>query len=275
MKNTKRIIAVLLALVLLLSCSITAVYAESSNVKVNVGSKAVKFEGDLGTPFINNDNRTLVPFRAVANFMPGVVVDWDNESREALFGRAEVPVTINGHNVTMNYCVRFPIDTNQVWESYNLYDENGDIITSWDRLSTMNTKAIIRGGRTYAPIRFLAESFLYTVGWDDSTRTVLLMPSPEKTWGQDKIDKELNGVYPVTSRATATLYAKEFARKFLTKKDTPVQFVSQEENYLEGEEDTTGWRFSFPEYNGDEIYINDMGEIWYWDSEDEMFNLWY
>lgn len=101
------------------------------------------------------------------------------------------------------------------------------------------------------------------------------MPSPAKTWGQDKIDQELDKNYPVASQATATLYAKEFARKFLTDKDTPIKFVSQEENYLEGEEDTTGWRFSFTNYGGDEIYVNDMGEIWYWDSEDEVFNLWY
>ena len=36
------------------------------------------------------------------------------------------------------------------------------------------TAAVISNERTYAPIRYLAEYFGYTVGWDGETQTVSL-----------------------------------------------------------------------------------------------------
>ena len=277
MKNTtlKRLLAFILTVTMVLSCAAVTVYGDSSDVKVNVGSKAVKFTGDLGAPFINNDGRTLVPFRAVANFMTGVEVDWDNDAREAMFGKNDVPVVVNGTTYYLYYSVRFPIDTNQVWESFSIYNSNGNIVSSHDRLSTMDTKAIIKGGRTYAPIRFLAESFLYTVGWNGKTRTVLLTPPVERTWAEDILVYEINRGDPVKTQSQAMTYAKEFARKCLHNKNTPIRYVGQKNNYLEGEENVTGWVFEFTDYGSDEVYVNSEGEIWYWNEDDELFNLWY
>lgn len=275
MKKARWLLAAGLILALILSCSAAGVYADSSNVKVNVGNTPVQFTGDLGAPFINSDGRTLVPFRAVANFMSGVKVDWDNDAREAMFGKNDLPVKINGTTYYLYYTVRFPIDTNQVWETFSLYNTNGNIISSHDRLSTMDTKAIIKGGRTYAPIRFLAESFLYTVGWDDQTRTVILEPPAENTWAVDMIRHEDNRGDSVSSQAQAMLFAKEFARKCLHNKNTSIRYTGQTSNYLEGEEGITGWTFEFTDYNSDEVYVNCLGETWYWNADDELFNLWY
>ena len=38
----------------------------------------------------------------------------------------------------------------------------------------MDTAAIIRDARTYAPVRYLAEAAGYDVSWDNDTRTVIL-----------------------------------------------------------------------------------------------------
>ncbi len=275
MKKTKKLMIMGLILALILSFASAGVYADSSDVKVTVGSKAVKFTGDLGAPFINNDGRTLVPFRAVANFMTGVKVDWDNDAREAMFGKTDLPFTIGGTTYYLDYIVRFPIDTNQVWETFAIYNGNGNIVSSHDRLSTMDTKAIIKGGRTYAPIRFLAESFLYTVGWNNSTRTVLLVPPVERTWAEDMIEHEASRGNAVHNQAEALLFAKEFARKCLHNKGTAIKYSRQVNNYLEGEEGITGWIFEFTEYNSDEVYVNSDGEIWYWNEDEGLYDLWY
>ena len=275
MRITKKLLVMCLVLTLALSCAVTGVYADSSNVKVNVGNRAVQFTGDLGAPFINSDGRTLVPFRAVANFMNGVNVEWDGDAREAIFYKDAAPVSYNNRTFYLEYMVRFPIDTNQVWETYSVYTANDDFVTSWDRLTFMDTKAIIKGGRTYAPIRFLAESFLYDVGWNNQTRTVLLTPPVERTWGQDMWDDDTSRGYPVTSQTQATYYAREFAKKCLRNEYTAINYTKEVTDYLEDEEDVTGWVFEFPEYNYDEVYINCLGETWYWDEDDEIFHMWY
>ena len=183
--------------------------------------------------------------------------------------------TIGGTTYYLDYIVRFPIDTNQVWETFAIYNGNGNIVSSHDRLSTMDTKAIIKGGRTYAPIRFLAESFLYTVGWNNSTRTVLLVPPVERTWAEDMIEHEASRGNAVHNQAEALLFAKEFARKCLHNKGTAIKYSRQVNNYLEGEEGITGWIFEFTEYNSDEVYVNSDGEIWYWNEDEGLYDLWY
>lgn len=276
MKKTmmKRFLVLILALALTLGGSTAAAFADSSNVRVNVGNKAVEFTGNLGAPYINNDGRTLVPFRAVANFMYGVEVSWDGEAREAMFAREEVPVVVDGESLKLTYVVRFPIDTNQIWESFLLYDTNHDLISSHDRLSFMDTNAVIKDSRTYAPIRFLAESFLYDVGWDDRTRTVLLTQPMELTWSKNILAHEASRGTVVKSQSEALLFAKEFARKGLNDNDTPIRFSKQTKNYLDGESGVTGWIFEFLDYDDGELYVNDLGETWVWSETQEKYILW-
>jgi hypothetical protein len=41
----------------------------------------------------------------------------------------------------------------------------------------MDTAAVIADGRTYAPVRYLAEYFGYVVKWDGTTRMVCVDPA--------------------------------------------------------------------------------------------------
>ena len=96
-------------------------------------------------PFIDANNRTMVPLRAVADAM-SLTVNWDADAREAAF--------TNGSKT-----IYFPIDSTTA--------RTGD-----GKTVQMDTAAVISSDRTYAPIRYLAEFFGYTVGWDAASKTV-------------------------------------------------------------------------------------------------------
>ena len=38
----------------------------------------------------------------------------------------------------------------------------------------MDTTAVVKEGRTYAPVRYMVQSFGYDVGWDKETKTVIV-----------------------------------------------------------------------------------------------------
>ena len=112
----------------------------------------VKTDGELvwwtdAEPFIDTSSRTMVPLRAVAEAL-GLTVTWDGQAREAIFADG-------------TRTIAFPIGSTEA--------RRGDGGTV-----AMDTAAVIVGGRTYAPIRYLAEYFGYQVGWDGKTKTVLL-----------------------------------------------------------------------------------------------------
>ena len=97
-------------------------------------------------PFIDSNDRTLVPLRPVA-YALGLSVSWDGANREAVF--------TDGRRT-----MRFPIDSNVAKTS------EGTI--------QMTTAAIIREDRTYAPIRYLAEYFGFEVEWKGESHTVAI-----------------------------------------------------------------------------------------------------
>ena len=116
-----------------------------SAVSVTVNGKAVEWTD--AAPFIDKNNRTMVPLRAVADAM-GLTVDWDGAAREAVFS--------NGSKT-----IYFPIGSTTARTG-----DGGKV--------KMDTAAVIVNSRTYAPIRYLAEYFGYEVGWDGATKTVSL-----------------------------------------------------------------------------------------------------
>ncbi len=98
-------------------------------------------------PFIDEHDRTLVPLRAVGEAL-GLAAYWDAPAREAVFSNRERSII-------------FPIGS--------ALARTGD-----GAAVEMDTAAVIMNDRTYAPIRYLAEYFGYTVSWDNATRTAML-----------------------------------------------------------------------------------------------------
>ena len=115
----------------------------SVGISVRVNDAAVVWTD--AEPFIDGNSRTMVPLRAVGDAM-GLAVNWDETARMASF-------TYGGQTIY------FPIDCSSA------YTSEGQIIT-------MDTGAVIVNQRTYAPIRYLAEYFGFTVNWDGATQTV-------------------------------------------------------------------------------------------------------
>ena len=98
-------------------------------------------------PYIDTNNRTMTPFRVVGDAL-GLTIAWDSATREASFS--------NGAKT-----IWFPIGSTMAR-------------TSEGQTVEMDTSAVIVNGRTYAPVRYLAEYFGYGVAWERVTRTVVI-----------------------------------------------------------------------------------------------------
>ena len=120
-------------------------FAFSGGVTVTV--KDIPVQWTDVEPFIDANNRTMVPFRAVAETL-GLDVNWDENAREAVFSNGD-------------QAIYFPIGSNVAR-------------TSEGRTVTMDTAAVIVSDRTFAPVRALAEYFGYWVDWDPDLRCVLI-----------------------------------------------------------------------------------------------------
>ncbi|HBC32234.1 MAG TPA: hypothetical protein DC024_13455, partial [Clostridiales bacterium] len=143
----KRIVFVL-SLVLLLALSSVTAFAD--DVIINIDSTEVEFNEELGFPFIDENNRTQVPFRAALEKY-GAEVDWDNESRAAIAVKGEMVVKV-------------PIGENYILKN--------------DEEIPVDTAARIVNGRTFLPIRAVIEAFGSEVQWDAALNTVVITTEP-------------------------------------------------------------------------------------------------
>jgi hypothetical protein len=51
--------------------------------------------------------------------------------------------------------------------------ESGEMTMIADHFQ-MDTTAVVKDGRTYAPLRYMVQSFGYDVSWDKETKTVVV-----------------------------------------------------------------------------------------------------
>lgn len=148
----------LLTSIFAVSMFATSTALANDDIYVTVNGENVNWTD--AKPIVHND-RTLVPLRAVAEAL-GLQVDWSDESQCATFTGKRADYDI--------WNVSFYIDDPfYSFGGYNIGDANaggGDAM--------MDTCPIIVNGRTYAPIRYLAESFDYSVNWNDNTNTVVI-----------------------------------------------------------------------------------------------------
>ena len=118
-------------------------------------------------PFIDSNNRTLIPVRFATEAI-GADVSWDQAKRTAIIEKNGIKVEV-------------PIDSEKIYIT-----EDGKTTTV-----KMDTEAILSEGRTYVPIRFVAESLGAWVGFSDLHCTVQIY--------QDKLTPEeidrLHGYY--------------------------------------------------------------------------------
>ena len=101
-----------------------------------------------------SDNRTFVPLRFVSEFLNNTVW-YDEETKTACVSSGEQVIFAQNGNSTLFISMT---------------------ATGESRSIEMDTSAFIDAteGRTYVPIRYLAEALGYEVGWDEVTQTVTL-----------------------------------------------------------------------------------------------------
>ena len=132
----------------------TAPSSDPNAINITVNGKYIQYTD--AAPFIDKNNRTLCPLRVVGDAL-GMDVEWENENRQAIFTRDSLKVV-------------FTIDSN----NYRVMKEDASGNFTVFGNKTMDTEAMIKNSRTYAPVRYLAEAAGYKVDWDNSTRTVMI-----------------------------------------------------------------------------------------------------
>ena len=146
----KRFVSIMLALCIIFSVS--SVFASNTEIIIN-GEKATIAEG-MGS-IVEKDWRTFVPVRFLLEHF-GFNVNWEDETQTVL-GRH-----LNGESFMM-----------QVGNKNLFYcDANGNKkdLEPMDTTPFLNEKE----GRTYIPLRFIAEAMGYKVDWDSATDTAIL-----------------------------------------------------------------------------------------------------
>ena len=134
----KRIIfAFTLFLIFIMS---TGVYA----AEVSIDDKNLEFCGHTGFPYIDLNNRTQVPLRIIMESL-GADVAWLQEAKTAVIVKGDITVEV------------------PIGKSYII--KNGQQIAN-------DTAAVIRGDRTFIPIRAVLEAYGIQVGWTSETQTV-------------------------------------------------------------------------------------------------------
>lgn len=145
----------LLVLLLIPSWAVAASSASGEAVNLMIGGQAVKAE----VPPVIKSGRTLVPVRVIAEGL-GAKVDWNEAARTAIItkGSQQLSLTLDSRTALVN-----------------------------GKQVKLDTPPFISKQRMLLPLRFVAESLGVTVGWDNSTRTVIANETPQI---------ELNGQAP-------------------------------------------------------------------------------
>ncbi len=177
----KRCAALLLSTALLVPLLAPSSRAATS-VNVSVNGTPVAFSSATGTPFLDQNGRTQVPLRVTMEAL-GATVGWDNSTRTATVSKGSVSI-------------RIPIGTSFIL--LNGVKKSND------------TTAQIVNGRTYLPIRIVAESLSATVNWDNSTKSVqITAKGTPKVWLLTKMsssDDSTTYSYDSANRLTSKTY---------------------------------------------------------------------
>lgn len=137
-------------------------------------------------PFIDENGRTLVPLRAIGEAL-GLEVSWDDAARRAVFSKACESADTSFFTWQENgrLCYRkelklsfYPKKAEASFAAQDVYwnlDHGRYETAAAEGTIPMDTAAVIVEGRTYAPVRYLAEAFGIDVIWENDTRTVKLL----------------------------------------------------------------------------------------------------
>lgn len=141
--------------------------ATKGNKDIEVYIYGEKIEWTDAKPYIDSKGRTMVPLRDVADGME-IDVKWNANAKTAVF----TGVTFYYEDLGQTHCdttVEFKLGSNKVKVKYK--DVFGKVV---NKTITMDTALVIKDGRVYAPIKYLANAFARDVKWDGTKREITL-----------------------------------------------------------------------------------------------------
>lgn len=146
----KKALSLLIAVFTMLFLFSTFAYAadveNEQNINIKIDELSISFNDDSGYPYIDENNRTMVPLRLTME-KARCVVDYEEETKTAIVTKDNINIKV-------------PIGTNFIVVN-GVSKEN-------------DTASVVFNGRTYLPIRAVLEAVGYLVAWDGSTNTVLV-----------------------------------------------------------------------------------------------------
>jgi len=142
----KRITTFILSFIMLFSFVGSIVIYADDEVKILYNGEPIIFDENFGFPFIDENNRTQVPFRLTMETI-GAEVSWNSETFTATAIKDDIRVDVP---INEQFIIR-----------------NGEKI-----LNDTSSRAI--DGRTYLPIRIVLEAFGSEVTWDQENFTVVV-----------------------------------------------------------------------------------------------------
>jgi alkylhydroperoxidase/carboxymuconolactone decarboxylase family protein YurZ len=127
----------------------TIITMQIGNPNMTVNNETLEIDHGMGTtPVIQND-RTLLPVRAIIEALGGAV-EWNGDTRTATlsYGDDTIALTIDNTTAYLNNAPQ-----------------------------TLDVAPVIINDRTMLPIRFIAENFGFDVDWTQETQTVTITKS--------------------------------------------------------------------------------------------------
>lgn len=126
-------------------------FTNYSGVKIFINGRLVEFNDSLGYPYINNEGRTMIPLRTVAETF-GANVSYNGYLRVATVSRfgKEVQTQIDNKKMVFTNMNEHP------WITEVFYND---------------VPTVIKNDRTYVPLRAVFELFGMAVRWDQNTKT--------------------------------------------------------------------------------------------------------
>lgn len=118
-------------------------------IKVVVNHQLLQFTADEGEPFVDQNNRTLLPVRKLLEAV-GATVDYSKTEQ----GTAQIQINKGQQTIRLDL-------------AQPLYWLN-------DRQQVMDSTAVVKAGRTYLPARALLEALGYQISWSHLTKTLYI-----------------------------------------------------------------------------------------------------
>ncbi len=178
----KKIVSILMVLVFALSMATGCGAAENEvtqdfiltmqigNPMMNVNGESREIDPGRGTVPVTENDRTLVPIRAIIEAMGGTV-NWDEETQTALleYNSDIITLAIGSTTAFLN-----------------------------ETANTLDVAPTTINDRTMLPIRFIAESFQFDVDWDESNQTVIISKKIESA--------DVPAVQPTSGKKALVVY---------------------------------------------------------------------